>query len=826
MPYSAPGPFLGAQATTGYRVSNSLRFRGSASAYLGRTPSVASNRTTYTWSGWVKRGTLGAVNLVLFGAGSTTSDIDGLQFLSDAVQFYTGGGNTGFASLITTQVFRDPSAWYHIMVAVDTTQATASNRVKIYVNGAQVTAFSSATYPNQNTTSSINNTVRHAVGAIWFGTTYVNFFDGYLAEVNFIDGQALTPSSFGENDATTGVWKAKAYTGTYTGNSFYLKFADNSGATATTIGKDSSGLGNNWTPTNISVTAGTTYDSMIDTPTPYDDGGNGVGNYAVLNPLANNAGGAGTLSNGNLGLSVSSAQMTYNRPASISVASGQWYLEAVVNSDNTQQYSQIGVIQETQVASSGALSSLSTSYGLTVSPSFANYATFQGSTITQYGTRTTGAVTAQIAFDATSGKIWIGVNNTWLGGGNPSTGTTPTYSGIASAVWYFGMFIGNTSGANNCSINFGQRPFTYTPPSGFKALNTQNLPTPTIAAGNAYMDISLWTGNQNARTITNSGAFQPDLIWTKSRSDAESHRLHDAVRGGNGTVLYELNSNTTDAEGTDTLVSGFAADGFTIAAGANSPNITSRTYIGWQWKANGAGTVNNVGTIQSNVSANATAGFSVVTWTGNTTANSTVGHGLGAPVDFAILKNRTTAGTDWVVWHRSVTSGNGKYLYLDLTNALSGPAGTPVWNSSNTTTQSSSTTFTIGANSIVNANNMLMYCFAAVAGYSAFGSYTGNGSADGPFVFTGFRPRYVLIKRTDAADNWYCQDSSRGTYNANTYDLFPNLSNAEQNSVAYNTDFLSNGFKLRTSDASINASGGKYIYAAFAENPFKYALAR
>jgi hypothetical protein len=329
------------------------------------------------------------------------------------------------------------------------------------------------------------------------------------------------------------------------------------------------------------------------------------------------------------------------------------------------------------------------------------------------------------------------------------------------------------------------------------------------------MDISLWTGDQNSRTITNSGAFQPDLIWTKSRSDAESHRLHDAVRGGNGTVLYELNSNTTEADGTDTLVSGFASNGFTIAAGANSPNITSRTYVAWQWKANGAGSSNTSGSITSTVSANQTADFSVVTYTG-TGSTGTVGHGLGVTPNMIIMKDRGAVGA-WTVFHSSLANMTSAYLGLNTTNAV-GTLGSAV-------AAPTSSTFGISG-STSSATTCVAYCFAAVAGYSAFGSYTGNGSADGPFVFLGFRPRYVLVKLSSGVENWYVQDSARGIYNANTYGLYPNLSNAEQNSTAYSVDFLSNGFKLRTSDTSINTSSGTYIYAAFAENPFKYSLAR
>lgn len=807
MPYSAPGPFLGAQATTGYRVSNSLRFRRSASAYLGRTPSVASNRTTYTWSGWVKRGTLGAVNLVLFGAGSTTSDIDGLQFLSDAVQFYTGGGNTGFASLITTQVFRDPSAWYHIMVAVDTTQATASNRVKIYVNGAQVTAFSSATYPNQNTTSSINNTVRHAVGAIWFGTTYVNFFDGYLAEVNFIDGQALTPSSFGENDATTGVWKAKAYTGTYTGNSFYLKFADNSGATATTIGKDSSGLGNNWTPTNISVTAGTTYDSMIDTPTPYDDGGNGVGNYATLNPvtpyLVNT-----TLSQGNLVATKAAASSAPKIYGTIGVTSGKWYWEVKLAAQGgaANYYAIIGV---SNASSPSGSDSAGVYYFGTNDASLAGYKQVNGVN-SSYGANYVAGDTIGVALDCDNLQITFYKNNTSQG----------VITGLTAATYF--PRLGSDGTTNNATFeaNFGQRPFTYTPPSGFKALNTQNLPTPTIAAGNAHMGILTWTGTSTSSGRTFTGLnFQPDLIWAKLRSSVGNHQLYDVIRG----TGKRISSNLTDAETTNPAngyVSSFNSDGFTTSAGSTDNgwfNELNSTYVAWQWKAGGTGVTNTSGSITSTVSANVTAGFSVckIDAPGGTTF--TFGHGLGVAPSMVIVKSRTSTAS-WLVYHASATT-TSQYLVLNSTAAVA--SVTNIWGTS------APTPTVMGGNSSqwgTGSDNYIAYCFAAVAGYSAFGSYTGNGSADGPFVFTGFRPRWIMIKNiADNTTSWSIWDTSRSTYNVPTERLEANASSAESSLSQF--DILSNGFKLRAANSN-NASGQTIIYAAFAEVPFRSALAR
>ena len=270
----------------GYTIARSVRLRSSASAYFNRTQ-TSGNRRTYTYSAWVKRGNL-TTKQNLFGTivYPTPSNYQSYwSFLADntfEIALYSGSSYLG--QLITTQVFRDPSAWYHIVVQVDTTQATSSNRLKLYVNGTQVTSFSTTNYPSQNTDTFINtDTYQVGIGRVapFSGTEY---FDGYMAEINFIDGQALTPSSFGETDSITGVWKPKAYSGTYGTNGFELNFSDNSASTAATIGKDYSGNGNNWTPNNISVTAGATYDSMQDVPTLTSAT---AANYAVLNPLSN-----------------------------------------------------------------------------------------------------------------------------------------------------------------------------------------------------------------------------------------------------------------------------------------------------------------------------------------------------------------------------------------------------------------------------------------------------------------------------------------------------------------------------------------------------------
>jgi hypothetical protein len=275
-----------------------------------------------------------------------------------------------------------------------------------------------------------------------------------------------------------------------------------------------------------------------------------------------------------------------------------------------------------------------------------------------------------------------------------------------------------------------------------------------------------------------------------------------------------LQSNTTAAEGTNNGITAFNSNGFSVGA-VGDTNTNGATIVGWNWKAGGTAVTNNDGNRTASVSANTTAGFSVVTWIFSTSATNTIGHGLGVAPSFIIVKDRSSA-VNWDVYH--VSLGYTQRLILNTTGAAAAGyfAAAPT-----------STVFSMTTAAYTNNDNIVAYCFAPIAGYSAFGTYTGNGSADGPFVYTGFRPRWVLVKNYDlvSGENWYLIDSSRNTYNVASSGLFPNLTNAE-GGTNVSEDFLSNGFKIRATGTPLNNSGGTYIYAAFAENPFKYARAR
>ena len=775
----------------GYQISRSVRLRSSASAYFNRTPGSAGNRKTWTWSGWVKRGTLGTVQIFTSCHSATTdaSNMDIGFYADDTLRVVAW--TTTYRT--TTQVFRDPSAWYHLMIVIDTTQATANDRVKLYVNGTQVTVFTTTNNPTQNSDIGYNQAATTRIGSS--SNAVANLFDGYLTEINFIDGQALTPSSFGETNAVTGVWQPKKYAGTYGTNGFYLNFSDNSAATAAAIGKDYSGNGNNWTPNNISVTAGVTYDSMLDVPTQWADGGNGRGNYCTLNPIHyNNA----TITEANL-KHTSAGAGSVGR-GTVAVSSGKWYYEFTLTSLGSVGSFLGGIIDSQQP--NNTPTNLATVTGAMWLYRDDGYTANAGGSVNTGVTYTNNDVIS-VAFDVDGQKIWWAKNGTWLSSGDPAAGTNAQYTNVSSTANSFMPFVNEQAATSAGVFNFGQRPFAYTPPSGFKALNTLNLPTPTILKGNQYFDVVLYTGNAvQDRAVTGFG-FDLDLAWIKSRNNAGSHVLVNREVGGD----KQLFSNLTNAEQTNSdVTNGFTTGGILVGdnlTGTGSTNQNTYTYALWGWKEG------------------ATQGFDIVTYTGNG-GTQNISHNLGVAPRMMIIKSRSVAQR-WTVYHASVSNA---YIYLNETFAADTANAALRFGNNSAVVQPTSSVFTIGNSVDVNQNTTtyVAYLFAAVAGYSAFGSYTGNGSADGTFVFTGFRPAFVLVKKTSGVDNWEMFDDQRPTYNPASLGLSPNSSALE--STSRGGDFLSNGFKLRFANGTSNESGYTYIYAAFAEHPFKNALAR
>jgi len=840
------GPFGSSQwmyASGGFYngvATQSLRFDDGSSAYLTRTPSSAGNRKTWTISTWIKRSGLG-VTQGIFSAKQTKDDTTALIIgTGDQLLFTDRPSDVRNINLTTNRLFRDVGAWYHIVIKVDTTEATSSDRVKIYINGVQETSFSTSSYPTQNyDTAYWNNTNEHRIGM--FQDNSALHFDGYTSEFNFVDGSALDPTSFGE--FKNGVWIAKEYTGSYGTNGFRLQFNQTGTGTASssTIGADTSGNANHFSSSGIVA-------SDCDMPDSPEN------NFCTNNSVAPDTTGSTnhSFSEGNLKVSTSTDDW-WNTFGTIGLPfSGKYYWEyRAIGSGSVDQ--NVGIVTTDWYRGSSGGIDTADAYSLYASGG-TGYLYTDGSNVNKgSGWFWTWGDIVNFAFDADTGKVWYGINGTWLGSGNPATGTNeaqtvnstdlakgmlPAFSGYwtgGTPVMNFGQdstFAGATTAGGNTDAN-GKGDFKYSVPSGYLALCTANLPEPTISPNadtqaENYFNTVTWSGdNTSPRSITGWG-FQPDWMWSKARNKAYYHWIYDSVRGaGSGKGL---GSSTTLAEGgqgdaTYGYISSFDSDGFTATSGTTNNsdhNETGTNYVGWGWKAGGTAVSNTDGTITSTVSANTDAGFSIITYTGNATAGATVGHGLGVKPDFMIFKSRGAVGS-WYVYHKDLTAENS--IYLNLTN------GSTDQLSSYNDTEPTDSVITFGDGSGTNPTSITMvgYIFAEIEGYSKFGSYIGNGSAgaDSPFIYLGFRPAFVLFKNaTTTATNWQMNDSVRDTFNVVNKRLAPSTSDAESSSTYQFGDFLSNGFKIRETDDTWNKSGATYIYMAFAENPFKYANAR
>ncbi len=586
------------------------------------------------------------------------------------------------------------------------------------------------------------------------------------------------------------------------GTYIYMAFADTRDAT---FFGDTSGNGNNWTPNALNNT-----DVVLDSPVA-------GGNFCTWNSLSN---GTGTLSEGNLKLS-GTATATARTNSTISVSSGKWYFETHLTASQT--YTTVGIGQTS--ATNQNVGQTSTSYGFI----FEQAQKINSNTTASYGnTLATGDV-FMCAFDLDNNELFFGKNGTWFNSSDPATNTSPAYS-ISNGSYHvmarpynassvitanFGQdssFAGNETPQGNTDDN-GVGDFQYAPPSGFLALATSNLPLPAITAPDEYFNTLLYTGTGSSLSVTGAN-FQPDWTWIKKRSGAENHALYDAVRG----ATNRLQSNVTAGEGSGGLTS-FDSDGFTVSGLNGTDGENGFTYVAWNWLA-GNGTVSNTsGSITSTVSANQTAGFSISTYTGNGTSGATFGHGLSQKPDMVILKRRSSSEA-WPVWVGG--GGFGATEYMRLNTTIPKDTATSLFNS----TLPTSSVITLGNGGFSNANNETYVCYAfnSVESYSKIGSYTGNGSTDGTFVNLGFRPSWIMVKRTDSTSNWLILDNKREGYNPDQDGLDANGSGTE--GTAEQSDFLSNGFKVRNNSSGSNASGGTFIFLAFAEAPFRNANAR
>ena len=846
-------------AASEFDIPNSLRFTDESIAHLRRVPSSNGSNQKYTFSFWFKIGKLARDSQnYLIGSYYTSANSGSRYFLigirpvaygGPGDQLFVFSGNYGTLTdpspysvrMCTTRRFRDPAAWYHMVIAIDTTQATDTNRLKGYINGElidPVTGWNghdntgtTPLWPVQNSGQFVNKTdTTMEIGGIspWAGAAYQ--LDGYMAEFHFIDGTQYAPSDFGETDSNYGHWKPKEVTGlTYGTNGFYLNFQN-----ASSLGNDESGNNNDLTKYNLSP-----HDQMLDSPT---------NNFCVHASNMKHATTALYTTEGNL-RNIVNIHTTSN--ATIKVGAGKWYWEWFINTGNGANKLGIASDGQTDAHSSWAVENrvIKSADGYKYTGTAA-----AGGAWSAYGVSYTTGDKMACALDMDNKCWYFAKNNVWMNSGDPTSGATQTgaitllpqedymhwgpmtYTSGGGGVITLncgqdGSFIGIVNPQGNTDGN-GIGNFYYTPPTGFLALCTKNLPTPSIKPKEHYNTI-LWAGNSTARTISGVG-FQPDLVWLKSRVGTTDPPVYDSVRGAT-KLLYSSNTSIqgTVADG----FTGFVSDGFTLGADNATwdHNYTGRNYVGWNWKAGGAGSSNTNGSINTiTTSANPAAGFSISTYTG-TGSNATVGHGLSEPPNLVIIKNITTAGNSWVVGAGIGTYGfdgynfDHQYLTLDTTANWANPTSTLFQGTGGNNGPWPTNQFVrIGTNDKVNksGDTFVMYCWHSVLGYSMIGSYNGDATDDGPLVHCGFKPAWILIKNEGSGKNWWCFDAVR----TGAVGLRVDANNAEESGIATNgkkiLDIYSNGFKPRNSSYDVNTgSGGTHLYMAFADTPFKYANA-
>ena len=808
-----------------FDIPYSLRHDRSTSAYNQRTFSAGGNQKIWTWSGWVKRGYMKATDAVGMDIWTAVggSNLFELQFNSGNIQIY--GKN--LVLLLTNRIFDDPSAWYHITFRHDSTQASASNRLRLYVNGEEVTSFATDNRGSytQNFDGGVNTpSIIHRHGS---NQSPGNFWDGYMSEVNFIDGQSLGPDSFGEI-SDYGEWKPKELDLTYGTTGFRLDYSD-----AAALGDDVSGNSNNFTLVNIN-----SHDQVTDSPT---------NNFATFHPHETSTASAGTLANGNLQLNGISANRF--RPATQYVSSGKWYAEFYdvsctgfiygisydsINMSTGGNGGTAGYLGSAGGLGTGYLMNTGATGGAIFNPN--NTAGFNSIGSILGGTAGT-VVGICLDMDYSGGGIegaaYVYVNGTILTTGLLGNRINNYSLKAVSKYWTFnvgnnvnntvianfgqdGTFAGNVGAGGNTDAN-GIGNFKYAPAAGALALCTSNI-TDSAVVSSEHFNAVLYTGTGAAQTVNTGTNSAPDLVMIKDRDFAYNFELYDSVRG----VQKYLTTGSTGAEFVQngSALSAFNSNGFSIGGNNLGMNKSGDTYASWNWKAGGSTVSNTDGSITSTVSANVNAGFSIVSYTGNGTSGATIGHGLSVAPEVVIVKNRSLTGEHWVVSTGNITGTGSDFLVLSATSALQSSGQFAV--------APGSSTFTVATAPNVNANNdnYIAYCFNNVDGYSKSGMVIGNGSNDGAFVHVGFRPSVVIIKSTaNGSGNWTIFDDAVNPYNDGAAShLYPNLNTAEAVN-ARDLPFLSNGFKINTSSPTFNGAGHKIFYMAFAETPFKNTTA-
>jgi len=807
-----------------HQIANSCRLDGTG--YLTDTRSSDGSTNHATVSIWFKRSKIGSYQYLL------ETRVDGNNYVrltikaDDTIEFQGEVGASMIFELETTQVFRDTSAWYHFVGVIDFDNSTQADRAIIYINGERVTAFDTATYPSDaSKTMVLNTSDAFRLGASGYDGSYD--WNGYLAEVVVIDGTAQAVTDLGETK--NGVWIPKDPSGlTFGTNGFYLKFESSSD-----LGNDSSGNNHDFALTNIS-----THDQMLDSPT-FNSSSNG-GNFATLNPLASLAG--ITFTEGNL-KEVDNNSGWQSAWSTMAAKSGKFYFEAEYTTGSRDR-GYIGVAQTKDLAT------YQDSYYAGQTNNSAGWYSANGSvyintstTGTTLNTYTTNDIVG-CAIDIDNGYVYFSKNGTWEDSGNPASGSSGTggfslSNATSGDPWHLivsnwgaqfivnygqeGTFAGETTAGGNSDTN-GYGNFKYTVPSGYSALCTGALPI-ADAVDPAQTDDDYPQKLFTALAYSGDGGgsqttgFQPDLVWVKRRNGSQSNGLFDSSRG----TSKVLNSDSTSEEISSSGLTSFNSTGYTMG---NFYNQSGNTYASWSWRANGGTTsTDSNGSVNSTVQADPSGSFSIVKFVGgiSSAGTETIGHGLNKAPSFIInFCYDDLDGGDGNRWTRADGLTNWNYvLKLNATDDQIDKSGNGNMSAPTSTVFSINNTDILGAGS----QKIISYCFAN-SDWIKSGKYEGNGNADGPFVYTGFRPALVVNKRIDSTGHWLVHDDARDTYNPSKEILLWSGGDAEFNSANDRVDFLSNGFKMRSSNTGINGSGNDYIYLAMAHNPFKYATAR